>query len=227
MSASTLAAFAFDLAAAALSPSRCASCDLPVSLRAAFCDACATSVERSTWPQSGAAFVYGGAVARTIARMKYENRPDLGRPLGHLLATALEPHAARLAPRPRSAGGGRHECAVVVPVPLHPSRLASRGFNQSCLVADHVAKRLRARFWPLALGRARDTPQQVTLDRRARLENVSGAFFVRNPAAVRGRWIILVDDVRTTGATLDACASALLGAGAARVASATVARAPD
>jgi ComF family protein len=224
--ASAASAFAINLAAAAVSPPRCASCDEPVALRATFCHACATSVERSTWAESGAAFVYGGAIARAIVRMKYENRPDLGRPLGHLLASALVPHTARLAPAGRT-GAGRHDGPVVVPVPLHPARLASRGFNQSCLVADHVAKRLRARFWPLALGRDRDTPQQVTLDRRARLENLSGAFFVRNPASIRGRWIVLVDDVRTTGATLDACTRALLAAGAARVARAAIARAPD
>jgi predicted amidophosphoribosyltransferase len=56
---------------------------------------------------------------------------------------------------------------------------------------------------------------------------VAGAFYVRNPSAIRGHWIILVDDVRTTGATLDACTHALLAAGAARVASATIAHAPD
>jgi ComF family protein len=159
--------------------------------------------------------------------MKYEDRPDLGRPLGHLLASALQPHASMLF-RPRAAiTGAAHDDAVVVPVPLHPTRLASRGFNQSGLIADHVAKHLRARFWPLALGRVRDTPHQVALDRRSRLENVAGAFFVRNPPAVHGRWIILVDDVRTTGATLDACTRVLLAAGAARVVAATVAAAPE
>jgi ComF family protein len=223
----SISSLAIDLAAAALSPSRCAACDASVTLRAAFCASCAASVERSAWTESGAAFVYGGAIAHAIVRMKYENRPELGRPLGHLLASALEPHASRLTPVRAGANGGRCERAVVIPVPLHPSRLASRGFNQSCLVADHVAKRLRARFWPLALGRTRDTTPQMTLARRARLENVSGAFYVRNPAAVRGHWIILVDDVRTTGATLGACARALLAAGAARVASATIAHALD
>jgi ComF family protein len=222
----SLSSIAFELAAAALAPSRCAACDTPVSLRAVFCAACAASVERSGWARSGAAFVYGGAIARAIARMKYEKRPDLGRPLGHLLASALEPHASML--RPRAAGtGAARECAVVVPVPLHPARLASRGFNQSALVGAHVARHLRARFWPLALGRARDTPHQVALDRRSRLENVAGAFFVRNPPAVRGRWLILVDDVRTTGATLEACTRVLLAAGAAHVAAATIAAAPE
>lgn len=222
----SLPSIALELAAAALAPSRCAACDTPVSLRAVFCGACATSVERSGWTRSGAAFVYGGAIARAIARMKYENRPDLGRPLGHLLAGALEPHASMLRPRAPSTGAARDD-AVVIPVPLHPTRLASRGFNQSGLVASHVARHLRARFWPLALGRARDTPHQVALDRQSRLENVAGAFFVRNPSAVRGRWIILVDDVRTTGATLEACTRVLLAAGAARVAAATVAAAPE
>jgi ComF family protein len=223
----SLSAFALDLAAAALSPSRCAACEAPVSLRAAFCFACAASVERSAWAESGAAFVYGGAIGRAIARLKYDNRPELGRPLGHLLATALQAHASRFRPAGSRTGGGRHESMVVIPVPLHPSRLASRGFNQSCLIGDHVARRLGAQFWPLALGRSRDTPQQVILDRKARIANVSRAFFARNPAAVRGRSILLIDDVRTTGATLDECAHALLAAGAAHVASAAVACALD
>jgi ComF family protein len=223
----SLSAFATDLAALALSPARCAACEAPVSLRVVFCFACAASVERSAWTESGAAFVYGGAIARALARFKYDNHPELGRPLGHLLAGALEAHAPRFRPAGSRTGGGRHEARVVVPVPLHPSRLASRGYNQSCLVGEHVARRLGAQFWPLALGRSRDTPQQVTLDRRSRIENVSRAFFVRNPAAIRGRSILLVDDVRTTGATLDECSRALLAAGAAHVASAAIACALD
>jgi ComF family protein len=144
--------------------------------------------------------------------MKYASRPDLARPLSDLLWRALEPRAASL--------GG----AAVVPVPLHPARLAARGFNQSALLARGVAARLRAAFHPLALARVRDTPQQAALDRASRLENLAGAFRVHAPRAVRGRVVLLVDDVRTTGATLEACVCVLRDAGAQAVATAVVAR---
>jgi ComF family protein len=112
-----------------------------------------------------------------------------------------------------------------VPVPLHPSRLAERGYNQSSLLARRVARHLGAPFAPLALARARDTPKQATLDREARLANVAGAFRVREPTRVYGRAVLLVDDVSTTGATLAACAQALQAAGASAVATAVLARA--
>jgi ComF family protein len=145
--------------------------------------------------------------------MKYERRPDLARPLADLLWREIEPH--------RAAMTG----AFVVPVPLHPSRLASRGFNQSALLARRIAAALGARYLPLALGRWRDTAQQSTLDREARRANVADAFYVRQPLRIRGRRILLVDDVRTTGATLDACIRALAGAGAVDTAWAVIARA--
>ncbi len=233
ISLASLASFvsvAGEVAAMAVAPPRCAACDGRVPLLAAFCAPCASTVEPASggWPSAGAAFVYGGAIAGAIVRMKYEKRPDLARPLGHLLWRAIEPYAASLA----AFGGAGHEArerarekVIVIPVPLHPSRLADRGFNQASLVASHVAKGLGARFWPLALGRARDTLRQTELGRAARAANVAGAFFVRNPALVRGQRVVLVDDVRTTGATLTACATVLLSAGAMRVAHAVIAHA--
>ena len=115
-------------------------------LLAVFCPPCArTVVSAASGPAlPTAALVYGGAVARAIARMKYESRPDLARPLADLLWRALEPHAASL------------RGAVVVPVPLHPSRLAERGFNQSALLGRRLARHLGAPLAP-ALSRARET----------------------------------------------------------------------
>jgi ComF family protein len=161
----------------------------------------------------GAAFAYGGAIARVIARLKYERRPDLARPLGDLLARALEPQRALLSD------------VVVVPVPLHANRLTERGFNQSALLAGRVAHGLRAPLWALALRRWQDTPHQTTLDRRARAKNVVGAFVARQAARIHGRRVLLVDDVRTTGATLGACEQALREAGASSVEWAVVAQA--
>jgi ComF family protein len=148
--------------------------------------------------------------------MKYESRPDLARPLGDLLWRAVAPHAAPL------------RGAIVVPVPLHPLRLAERGFNQSALLGGRLARRLGAPFAPRALRRTRETPRQATLDRSARASNVAGAFAVagRQSDRLRGRTVVLVDDVMTTGATLDACAHAILGAGADRVEHVVVALTP-
>jgi ComF family protein len=202
------------MAMAIVAPPRCAACDARVRLLAAFCPPCGSTAERAV-PDgvTTAAFVYGGSVARAVTRMKYENRPDLARPLADLLWRALESTAPSLRE------------SIVVPVPLHPNRLAERGFNQSALVGRRVARRLGARFGPLALARTRGTMQQATLDREARVANVAGAFVVRERARVHGRAVLLVDDVQTTGATLDACAKALLDSGASCVVRAVVAAA--
>jgi ComF family protein len=220
-----LARAAIDFVGDILAPPRCAACDAHVGGRAVFCGACAATVEKAAVEHDRgggaerasapdiAAFVYGGAVARAITRFKYERRPDLARPLGDLLWRAVEPHAA-------SHAGG-----VVVPVPLHAARLAERGYNQSALVSRVLARHLGAPWLPVALARTRDTPRQATLDRDARRANVDGAFVARQPARIAGKRVLLVDDVRTTGATLRACERALLEAGAAAVAVAVVARA--
>lgn len=210
-----------DLVASFLAPPRCAACDAPVGRVAVFCAACASTVERAgagdpdgaTGADAIAAHVYGGALAEAITRFKYGARPDLARPLADLLWRAVAPHAPQL------------RDAVVVPVPLHPVRLAERGFNQSALLAGPIAKRLGAPFLPLALARRRDTPRQATLGREERLGNLAGAFLARRPEHLRGRSILLVDDVRTTGATLAACAEAALEAAATRVTTAVLARA--
>lgn len=145
-------------------------------------------------------FEYGGAMATAIGRLKYGDRADLGPRLGR----AMLPAAERLA--------GKVD--VVVPVPLHPRRLAERGYNQAALLARPVTRALGARSAPRALVRHRDTPRQAQLDRAERLVNVRQAFAVTHRASIRGARVLLVDDVRTTGATLEACTTALEAAGA-------------
>ena len=214
-----LAAFSLALEwfGAALAPPCCSACDESVPLLTAFCPVCASTVQRAALhgPHETAGFVYGGAVARAIGRLKYERRPDLARPLADLLWRAIEPCRAGLSGH------------VVVPVPLHASRLAERGFNQSALVARPLARRLGAPFWARALVRAKDTARQANLDREARDANVARAFVVPDPQRMRGRSVLLVDDVRTTGATLNACAAVLRAAGAAKVGWAAVAHVPS
>jgi ComF family protein len=208
-----LASLAAEVVLSLLAPPRCAACDAPVPMLRAFCAPCATTVVRaSEHAHVTAAFVYGGAVARAVARCKYEDRPDLARVLADLLWRALEGDAAPCS------------CDVVVPVPLHATRLAERGYNQAALLARPIARRLGAPMLARALARVRNTPRQATLDRAARLANVDGAFAARSPRNIAGAHVLLIDDVCTTGATLGACERALLHAGAAAVTCAVVAR---
>jgi ComF family protein len=189
----------FEIAAEILAPTRCAACDEDVVPAVLFCDGCRASAD--AWPDASAGFAYGGAVATAIALLKYRGRPDLGPRLG----AALAAHAGA-----RLAG----HADVVVPVPLHPRRLAERGFNQAGLLAGEVAKRLGIAYAPRALERIRDTPRQADLDRRGRAANVEGAFACAAPRAIAARRVLLVDDVRTTGATLSAAKASLRASGA-------------
>jgi ComF family protein len=209
----------YELIATTLAPERCAACDDPVPMLTAFCPACALTLVRAppvpahaTQSRLVAPFLYGGALARAITRFKYQARPELARPLSAAIVRSM----SRL----------RYQPELVVPVPLHPSRLALRGYNQAALLAAPVARALGAPIAAFALARTRDTSQQAKLDRGARLQNLTGAFAVRRPSDVVGKRVLLVDDVRTTGATLGACQDALVAAGAAEVTSAVVARAP-
>lgn len=160
-----------------------------------------------------AAGEYEGALRDILHAFKYDGRRGLARRLGALLRTA--------------GGDLLRDADCVVPVPLHGWRRVRRGFNQ----ADALARELGA---PVvhALWRRRATAPQTGLDAAARRRNVRGAFLVSPLLSRRSRmrWIanrtiVLVDDVRTTGATLNACAAVLLNAGAREVRALTVARA--
>jgi ComF family protein len=113
---------------------------------------------------------------------------------------------------------------VIVPVPLHSVRERRRGYNQSVLLAEELSKRVHVPVCNDALVRRRNTPPQVSLSRAERRQNVQRAFAV-GQAVLAGRRVLLLDDVLTTGATLDACAAPLLEAGAHSVWALTLARA--
>jgi ComF family protein len=145
-------------------------------------------------------------VARTLVHaLKYGDRLDLAPTMGRWMATAGKPLL--------------DGADALVPVPLHWRRQWARRFNQSALLAEVVAKAANTPVSYRALKRVKPTPQQVGLSQAARAQNVQGAFRVPpdGKAEVAGRRLILVDDVLTSGATMDACARALLRAGAAQV----------
>ena len=106
---------------------------------------------------------------------------------------------------------------MVVPVPLHPRRLAKRGYNQSGLLANSFARRIGRLCDETSFARIRDTEHQSRSSGDERRENVKGAFRVVNPSAIRGRRVVLVDDVMTTGSTVEECSAALKAGGACEV----------
>jgi ComF family protein len=159
------------------------------------------------------AYAYAGPLRDAVLALKLGGRRELGDELGRLLARAPLP------------GWDWTEIELLVPVPLHGARLRERGFDQAAVIARALGE---ARALPVSLGRlerARPTERQArAVDRAARLAGVRGAFRVRAGHPFRGKRLGLVDDVATTGATLEACAEALLLAGAREVRAATVAR---
>ena len=211
----TLAHLSIRIVGDLLAPATCAGCDASLSNRRIFCISCAVTVIDATPSPVGnifAAAEYGGAVAAAIQRFKYQGRADLAEPLSHLLRGALRRR--------------RPEVDVVVPVPLHPRRLAERGFNQAALLAKNVSRELGARPLLRALERARFSPPQASLGKRERANNLKGAFVARSPGPLRGMRVAVVDDVLTTGATIEACSQALFEAGALSVATVVLAVTP-
>ena len=152
-------------------------------------------------PSFDAAFApyrYADPIASTICALKYGGDLTAARLLGQLLADGV-------------SGGRLARPDLIVPVPLHPRKIMGRGFNQSIEIGRVTARRLNI---PLAIGavrRTRHTPAQQALSLADRRRNVRDAFLVSTPPAARR--IALVDDVMTSGATLDALARALKSAG--------------
>jgi len=119
------------------------------------------------------------------------------------------------------------EVDLILPVPLHPSRLRAREFNQSLLLADRLGKYLMRPISTTALVRTVVTEPQTSLTRQERLRNLRRAFKVRDAEPFDGRRVLLIDDVFTTGTTLNECAKILRSAGAASVSALTLARTMD
>jgi ComF family protein len=224
-----------------LCPERCAACDAIVFTGAIFCHACRACVNVLGAPECTAC---GTATAAARACAPCSAAPDPSvrharawaayrvpgsrQPVADALAALKYRGATRLARRMAAVMAARvpdPTVSLVAPVPLHVSRLKARGYNQSALLAHHLARALHLKHVPTVLARTRDTGSQTTQSPAGRRSNVAGAFRVTRPALVRGRRVLLVDDVWTSGATARAAATALRAAGARSVDVVTFARA--
>jgi ComF family protein len=193
-------------------PPRCLVCDFPGP--AALCGECRSAI-LSSGPSEhetasgldGMAAVgrYEGELREAIHALKYGRRRALAVPLGEMLARRLDETL------------GEWGTGVVVPVPIHWRRRFQRGFNQSELLVEEIARRVRVRVDRASLARVRHTRSQVGLSGEQRRRNLQGAFRVHAPEAIRGQTVLLVDDVATTCTTLVECAAVLRDASARAV----------
>jgi len=147
-----------------------------------------------------------------IHSFKYNQRTHLRYPLALLALEGVSETMTSHAPH------------LIIPVPLHRSRLRQRGFNQAVLLGKVLSQQLSLPLLPDTLFRTRQTEPQISLSAADRRLNVKGAFKVKSPANVVGKRILLLDDVMTTGSTMDECAKELKKAGAVVVIAATIAR---
>jgi competence protein ComFC len=154
--------------------------------------------------------VFGGVVRKAIHRLKYQRDLALGEVFARSLAYCYHQQGWQV--------------DAVIPVPLGLDRMAERGYNQASILARPLAFYLGIQFLPKALARRRETRTQVGLTIRERQDNVRDAFLAQQ-SLVTGKRVLLVDDVTTTGSTLDACAGALRTSGATHVYCLTLARA--
>ena len=156
-------------------------------------------------------FNKGGGIQRLMHELKYNGRIDLGNIMGNWIGNEV------FRKPPFS------EANLLLPVPLHPSKLAQRGFNQCDPLVDGISEMTGISSRKRLLQRTVNNPSQTRKGRFSRWENVDRIFRVSKPEEIKGKSVIIIDDVVTTGATLEACAISCMDAGAARVGMATLA----
>lgn len=190
-------------------PPLCTRCGVPVAPRHpspedVTCAACVSQPPAFARARGAALYEPGpmrSPLVAAVHALKYHGARSVARSLALLMVTRL--------PVPADV--------LIVPVPLHPARLRERRFNQAVLIAREVGRLSSRPTAPRALARRLPTTPQTQLPGAARRRNLADAFHVRQPQAIAGRHVLVVDDVITTGATADACARVLLAAGAHRV----------
>lgn len=183
-----------------LGPGGCRTCGLPLhATEADDCAVCLAIPPRIR--RTRAAVVYDELSRSLVLRLKYGRKVAVAKTMARYMAPLITDR----------------DDALLVPVPLHRTRLWQRGFNQSGIVARELSRTTGLEMDPCALRRIKRTPPLKGMSLMQRRRSVAGAFKVGNPADLKGRTVVLIDDVITTGSTANACARALLRAGADQV----------
>lgn len=195
----------------------CCRCDQPFVSTAAIAwtpdHQCQTCLDRPpAYERARTLYPYLPPLQDAICAFKYRGKFALAKSLAALMIQALPPEL---------------EGDLIVPVPLHPTRLRAREFNQSLLLADLLGRHLERPVLGNGLVRVMATDPQTMLTRRERLRNLRQAFAVRNAENLVGKRVLLIDDVFTTGTTINQCTKTLLNAGALSVSALTLARTID
>jgi len=196
-------------------PEACVGCHTPlVKNEDLICTACLTNLPRTGFEllpdnplirffvgrckfEKAASFLFfekGGSTQNLLHALKYQGRDEVGKRLGHLAAKALDKTPFL------------NSIDVVVPVPLHPRKLAKRGYNQSAVIGQPIAEAHQLHFDDTHLIRSSFSSTQTRKSRFARWLNVKDIFEITNPAAFKNKHVLLIDDVVTTGSTVEACA---------------------
>jgi Predicted amidophosphoribosyltransferases len=155
-------------------------------------------------------FRKGAKVRKLIHQLKYKGKTEVGYKLGYLLGLHLKTNPIYT------------DIDYVVPIPLHPQKLRKRGYNQSDYIAKGIAEALGAKSAPSIVRRNTHTSSQTQKNRIERFQNVRSIFEVVQPHLIEGKHILVVDDVITTGATIESCAAELLNAAPCRVSIASI-----
>jgi ComF family protein len=162
-------------------------------------------VEKIFWGRSGIQaasanmyFTSGSILQNSMHQLKYKGRKDIGLYFGCLMGKALE------------NSGRFKDCEMIIPLPLYPDREKKRGYNQSAIIAETVSLQLSIPVYRELVFRIKKTESQTNKSRIDRWKNMESTFEIRNANQLSGRHILLIDDIVTTGASLEACAGVLL-----------------
>jgi len=197
-----------------IQPPLCACCGLPFTGAGSMNHLCGDCIFRKPFFSTARALgIYDTILLDTIHLFKYSGRILIGERIGAVMAEH------------RYDSLNISDFSLIIPVPLHPKKLKERGFNQSLVLGRELAKKFSLPLDFGTLKRRIDTKPQVNLGRSERIKNVKGAFMVKEKSRIKGEKVLLVDDVYTTGSTVNECARLLREAKATDVAVLTLARA--
>jgi len=187
----------------------CLKCSEPIGSMANYCIHCKKELPR--YKKNVSVFLYKKPIDSMIRKLKYDNQKYLANTLGNFIAGEVVKLAVNF--------------DYVVPVPIHIDRLETRGYNQSELLCSALKDKLKLNVDTNILVKAKNTRSQANLSRNERIENLADSFCVMDKKKIKGKIILLVDDVFTTGTTINECAKTLIDAGAKEVYSVTLAHA--